>query len=108
MRPVTRGPRASPCVCGDRRLKVKEGIRGAVLGPPLVLLSDRAGLARRLLRVVELALDQVEPRVPEAGVGQVDADDAAELLGRQRPAGAQHLDVARDEALALVDVALVD
>ncbi len=39
--------------------------------------GERGGLGR-----VELGLDDVEAAVPEAGVGEVAADDAAELLGR--------------------------
>ncbi len=35
----------------------------------------------RLDRLVELLFDQLEARVPEAGVGEVDADDPAELFG---------------------------
>jgi hypothetical protein len=37
---------------------------------------------------VQLALDQVQARVPEARVGEVDADDRAELLGLREPPAA--------------------
>jgi hypothetical protein len=36
---------------------------------------------RGCLGLLQLALDQVEAGVPEAGVGEVDADDRAQLLG---------------------------
>ena len=53
--------------------------------------TDAARLARRVLGGLELALDEVEARVPEARVGEVDADDLPELLGaassRPRAAG---------------------
>ena len=40
------------------------------------------GVAGGLLGLLELALDEVQARVPEAGVGEVHADDPPELLGR--------------------------
>ena len=48
-------------------------------------------LARRRLGVVELALDDVQPAVPEARVGEVDADDRSQLLRAARAAGLQQL-----------------
>ena len=39
----------------------------------------------------------VEPAVPEAGVGEIDADDPAERLGRVRTAARQQLEVRRHE-----------
>ena len=42
---------------------------------------DAAGVARGLLGRVELALDQSQALVPEAGVREVDADELAELFG---------------------------
>src|SRR5215216_6176212 len=67
-----------------------------------------AGFARGRLGRRELALDEGEPAVPEAGVGEVDPDDPAELLGRHRAAGRQQLQVRRDELLAVLLVAAVD
>ena len=46
---------------------------------------DPPGVARGLLGGLELALDEVEPAVPEARVGEVDPDDLPELLGRREP-----------------------
>ncbi len=45
-------------------------------------LSQPASVPRRLLGRLELALDQRQARVPEAGIGEVDPDDPAEVLGR--------------------------
>ncbi len=61
----------------------------------------RGDRLRGFLGALELALDQVEPGVPETRVGEIDADDRAELLGQHRAAGAQQVDVGLDEVLAL-------
>ena len=47
---------------------------------------------------LELALDEIEPGLPEAGVGEVDADDLPQLLGATRAAGGEHLEVLRHAA----------
>src|SRR5262245_4800658 len=69
---------------------------------------DTPRLARRGLRGVELALDDVEPTVPEARVRKVDPDDLAQLLGAARPARGQQLEVGGHERRALLLVAAVD
>ena len=77
----------------------RRGGRPAPTQPPLTFEALRTpGVARGLLGRVELALDEVQPAVPEARVGEVDADDLAELLRRQRAARAQQLEVGGDEA----------
>ena len=58
---------------------------------------DAARLAGGLLGRLELALDEVEARVPEARVGEVDADHLPELLRRLGAARAQHVEVGGDE-----------
>src|SRR6185437_10254010 len=62
---------------------------------------------RGLLGLCELALDELEAGVPEAGVGEIDADDPPELLGTFRAAGGEQLEVPRHERGALLLVALV-
>src|SRR6185503_12086422 len=57
---------------------------------------------------IELVADQVEPPGPEARVREVEPGDRRELLRAAAPTGAQQLDVARDERLALFEVAPVD
>src|SRR3954447_16930727 len=99
-----RAPSSGGRAAGPRRPARRRSATFAVASGP----SHRVRLGGCLLGVVELALDQVEAHVPEAWIGQVDPDDPAELLGREGPAGAQHLHVAGDEALALLDIALVD
>src|ERR1700685_2536390 len=39
------------------------------------------GRLRGVFGVGELALDQVQPGLPEAGIGEIHADDRADLLG---------------------------
>ena len=66
--------------------------------PPVQARRRSAARERRvrgLLGLLELRLDEVQAAVPEAGVGEVDADDLAELLRAARAAGAQQLEVAR-------------
>ena len=58
---------------------------------------DAAALARRGFGGVELALDDVQALVPEARVGEVDADDRAQLLRRPGPARRQQLQVGGGE-----------
>src|SRR3954452_12633784 len=69
---------------------------------------DPPRLARRGLRRLELALDERQPLVPEARVGEVDADDRAQLLGAPGAARAEQLEVGGHERLALLLVAAVD
>ena len=57
---------------------------------------------------VELLGDEVEAAVPEARIGEVDADDPAELLGRAAAAAGEHLEVVGDDLLAALDVEAVD
>ena len=75
---------------------------------PTASRSRAARPPRRVLGGLELAVDDRQPEVPEARVGEVDADDLAELLGRAGPAGAQQLEVGGHERLALLLVAAVD
>src|SRR5690606_868473 len=56
----------------------------------------------------ELGVDDGQARVPEAGVGQVAVDDAAQLLGPAGAAGGQQLEVPGHELVAALDVAGVD
>ena len=65
------------------------------------LLGEPAGGLRGLFGLAQLALDEVEPGVPEAGVGEIDADDRAELLGRAGAARREHLQIAGHELGAL-------
>src|SRR5438105_976364 len=81
-----------------RRVRGAGRVRGAL---------DAARRAGRLFGVGELALDEVEAGLPEAGVGEVDADDAAELLGRARTARGEQLEVARHQLVTELLVALV-
>ena len=71
-------------------------------------LLDSTRVLGGLLGGVELALHEVQALVPEGRVGEVHADDRAELLGRLRPARAEQLDVLGLEARALLLVAAVD
>src|SRR5436853_542643 len=74
-------------------------------GPPdlrLGMSRQAPGRLRSFDRRVEAAFDDVEAPVPEAGIGEVDADHRAELLGRLRSARAQQVEVARDEATPLL------
>ena len=68
----------------------------------------RPASLRGLLGRVELALDEVQALVPEARVGEVHADDLAELLRRLGTARAQQVHVVGLEAGALLLVAAVD
>src|SRR4051812_17238225 len=74
---------------------------------PNRLRSDAPGLAGGRLRRLELALDQIEPQVPEPRVGEVDPDDRAELLRAARAARGEQLEVGGDERRALLAVAAV-
>ena len=71
-------------------------------------VSRRRGPRRPRPRPRRAGRDEVEALRPEAGVGEVDADDGGELLGAARAAGAEQLEVARHEVLALLLVAAVD
>src|SRR4051794_24969934 len=66
-----------------------------------------AGVACRGLGGIELLADEVEAGGPEAGIGEVDADDAPEVLGQHRSAGGEHLQVLRHERRALLSIAAV-
>ena len=69
---------------------------------PLPLLGGQAlGLGDELV-------DDGQACVPELGVAEVDADQAAEGLGRLRAARGQQLEVGRDERRALGFVTGVD
>ena len=71
-------------------------------------LSDqprRADLGGGGLGRVELVAHELEALRPEAGVLEVEPGDRGQLLGAARAAGAQQLEVARDEVLALLEVA---
>src|SRR5436190_21814850 len=63
---------------------------------------------RGLFGRLQLPAYQIEPAVPEPWVGEVEARDRRELLGTAAAARAQQLDVARDERLALFEVAAID
>src|SRR6202035_2538984 len=69
---------------------------------------DTSGRPRGLFGVGQLSLDEVKPGVPEARVGQVDADDPRQLLGAFRAAGSEQLEVAGNELGAGLLVALID
>src|SRR5438132_8184381 len=62
---------------------------------------------RRLFGFAQLALDEIQPRVPEAGVGEVDADQLDQLLRAARTPGREHLEVSGHELGAGLLVALV-
>ena len=75
---------------------------GAALG----LLSDLSASAGALqapgglgglLGILQLALDEVQPGLPEARVGEVDADDLPELLRASRATSREQLQIARHE-----------
>src|SRR5438105_4877858 len=55
----------------------------------------------------ELALDEVEPSLPEARVGEIDAHDRSQLLRRTRASGRQQLELAGHQLRAGLLVALV-
>src|SRR5450755_1102020 len=63
---------------------------------------------RRRLGGGQLLFHEREPGVPEAGVGEVDADDRGQVLRAARAAGREQLEVPRDERLPLLDVTPVD
>ena len=56
---------------------------GSAIRSAITRLLDPPGFARGF-GGVELALHQLEPRAPEAGIGEVHAHDRPELLGRVR------------------------
>src|SRR3954453_1506624 len=60
---------------------------------PNRLRSDAPGIAGGRLRRLELALDQIEPQVPDPRVGEVDPDDRAEPLRAARAARGEQLEV---------------
>src|SRR5205085_3569797 len=62
----------------------------------------------QLLGGSQLLLDQLQPGIPEAGIGEVDADHRAKLLWAARAAGGQQLEVARGKRAPLLEVAAVD
>ena len=51
--------------------------------------THQLALEREFLGVAQLLLDEVQARVPEPGVGEVDADHGAQLLGRARAPAAE-------------------
>src|SRR3954451_23323462 len=59
------------------------------------LAGSAARFGHRGLGLFELRAHELQAVVPERGVGEVDADDLAELLGALRAAGPQHVEVAR-------------
>ena len=63
------------------------------------LRSRPRGLGRGL-GGVELLGDDLEAAAPEAGIGEVEADDPAQLLRRPRAAGREQLEVLRHELVA--------
>src|SRR3954452_11231586 len=77
-------------------------------GPRRFSLSGGPGPARRFLCLLELGAHELQALIPEARIGEVDTDDLTQLLGAARAAGAEHLEIARDERVALVDVPRVD
>src|SRR5581483_4860610 len=77
-------------------------------GTASLSLTRRGRLLGGGLGLLELVAHEPQAVVPERRVGEVDPDDLAELLGAARAAGAEQLEVARDERLALLEVARVD
>ena len=71
----------------DGTLKVSED-GGETFTDQVRRRLDPARLARGGLGRVELALDEVEPAVPEARVGEVDADDRPSSSGLREPPAA--------------------
>src|SRR5438067_637291 len=71
--------------------------------------SSLSWLARRsqLLGGGQPLLDKSQACVPEARICQVDSDDRAELLRAPGAAGREQLEVARDELVAVHQVAAV-
>ncbi len=61
--------------------------------PPLSGSALAEDLFGRRLGRIELLGDEIEAAVPEAGIGQIDADDPGELLGRARTAAREHLQI---------------
>ena len=49
----------------------------------------------------ELSGDDLEPAIPEGGIGEVDTDDGAEVFGGHRTAGGEQLEVLRYERFAM-------
>src|ERR1700722_2864697 len=75
--------------------------------PEAVLLQPPRGLCCRL-SLGELALDQVQPCLPEAGIGEVHTDDLPQLLRAARATCGEQLQIAGHHLLAQLLVAVVD
>jgi len=55
-------------------------VEEAELWPEATAPSSKTDARRELFGLAQLTLDEVEPGVPEPGIGQIDADDRTELL----------------------------
>src|SRR5437588_5242772 len=111
-RPAVIPKRASAHGSGTRFIRIAtHSSRSSAAG--LILIFPRRRLqapggACGIFSLGEPALDEVQARVPEARVGEVHADDPAELLGRARAPGREQLEVARHELGPYLLVTLID